>query len=102
MSTKDAPPTVPFVRTDKNAPKVKEPTTVKESKAPKAPPQPKKPPVWTVHFGHVVEQDGERAYQVEKFEHPDLASALTKLNKLANSHAGNGIRELILSFPKVK
>lgn len=94
--TLEAP--VKHVRTDKSAPKVKQPKTEKETKKV----TPKKPPVWVVHYGHVVEHEGNRVYRIEPFEHDSMADALKELNALATKHAGNGIRELILSFPKVK
>ncbi len=89
------------VRTDKAAPKAKKPVAKKEAPK-KAPAQPKKPPVFGVHCGRVVEKDGERVYQIDKTETDTLEGALKIMGTFVAKFAGKDLRELIISFPKIK
>lgn len=88
------------VRTDKAAPKAKKPAAKKD--APKKAPVAAKKPVFGIHCGRVVEKDGERVYQIDKTESDTLEGALKVMGTFVAKFAGKDLRELIISFPKIR
>ena len=57
--------------------------------------------LFRLHYGHVVATNGQpNKYAVDKYSFATQEEALEAMAELAAKHSGNGLRELILVFPK--